>query len=238
VPIYEIRAPNGKIYKFRGPEGAKQEDLFAYVQQQVQAEASADALRQEQQRQTGVFETARRGVSRGFGRLASTVTDTIPALAGSALGFDEYARRQLKEAEEKEAARQAESPTLYTSFRDIKGPGTALGYAAETIGEQVANILPGLGLGVTGARLGAGAASSAVARNLGERAAQQGLTGEAAETFIRRGTAAAQPAVTQGATRGALGGAFLGSYAQVAPEIFPEHRRRLRSACSCSGPAV
>jgi hypothetical protein len=220
VPIYEIRAPNGKIYKFRGPEGAKQEDLFAYVQQQVQAEASADALRQEQQRQTGVFETARRGVSRGFGRLASTVTDTIPALAGSALGFDEYARRQLKEAEEKEAARQAESPTLYTSFRDIKGPGTALGYAAETIGEQVANILPGLGLGVTGARLGAGAASSAVARNLGERAAQQGLTGEAAETFIRRGTAAAQPAVTQGATRGALGGAFLGSYAQVAPEIF------------------
>ena len=49
MPIYTIGAPDGRDYEVEAPEGARKEDLFAFVQQQMDQEAQAaeDALRDE-----------------------------------------------------------------------------------------------------------------------------------------------------------------------------------------------
>jgi len=41
MPIYTIEAPDGRKYEVEAPEGARKEDLFAFVQQQMNQEAEA-----------------------------------------------------------------------------------------------------------------------------------------------------------------------------------------------------
>jgi hypothetical protein len=81
-------------------------------------------------------------------------------------------------------------------------------FALETLAEQVPNIatalVPGAGLGVAGGRM----AATAAAKKLAEREAT-----EAGARYAAMKTA-------QGVSRGQMGGAFLGSYALNAPEVF------------------
>ena len=182
MPIYNVQAPNGKTYKVEGPENADPKTLFGFVQQQVESD---DVRRLQKEYGPGVLGTFGRGVKRGAGQLASTFTDIIPAMAGSALGYDDYAKEQLAEAEAKSAAREAESPTMFRSYKEVEGIGDFPRFVAETVGEQVPNIatalIPGVGAGALATRAGIGAAGKAAAVGAG---------------------------------------AYLGSYAQNAPEIF------------------
>ena len=182
MPIYNVQAPNGKTYKVEGPENADPKTLFGFVQQQVESD---DVRRMQKEYGPGVLGTFGRGVKRGAGQLASTFTDIIPAMAGSALGYDDYAKEQLAEAEAKSAAREAESPTMFRSYKEVEGIGDFPRFVAETVGEQVPNIatalIPGVGAGALATRAGIGAAGKAAAVGAG---------------------------------------AYLGSYAQNAPEIF------------------
>lgn len=168
MPIYNVQAPNGKTYKVEGPENADPKTLFGFVQQQVEAD---DVRRLQKEYGPGVLGTFGRGVKRGAGELASTFTDIIPAMAGSALGYDEYAKEQLAEAAQKRAAREAEAPTMFRSYKDVEGIGDVPRYLAETIGEQVPNIatslVPGVGAGVAASRAGLGVAGKAAAANAG-----------------------------------------------------------------------
>jgi len=158
MPIYNVQAPDGKIYKVEGPENAKEADLFGFVQQQIDTQ---NIRRLQREYGPGVIETFGRGVRRGAGELASTVTDVIPAMAASALGFDEYAKQQLEEAAKKRQERTVAAPPVFESYRDVEGIGDALKFAAETVGEQVPNIatalIPGAGAGALATRLGVGA---------------------------------------------------------------------------------
>ena len=182
MPIYNVQAPNGKTYKVEGPENADPKTLFGFVQQQVESD---DVRRLQKEYGPGVLGTFGRGVKRGAGQLASTFTDIIPAMAGSALGYEDYAKEQLAEAEAKSAAREAESPTMFRSYKEVEGIGDFPRFVAETVGEQVPNIatalIPGVGAGALATRAGIGAAGKAAAVGAG---------------------------------------AYLGSYAQNAPEIF------------------
>lgn len=182
MPIYNVQAPNGKVYKVEGPENANPNTLFGFVQQQLDVD---ETRRLQKEYGPGVLGTFGRGVKRGAGQLASTFTDIIPAMGASALGFDEYAKEQLAEAEDKRAAREAESPTMFRSYKEVEGIGDFPRFVAETVGEQVPNILtsliPGVGAGALAARAGIGVAGKAAAVSAG---------------------------------------AYLGSYAQNAPEIF------------------
>ena len=67
-------------------------------------------------REVGIGEAAGIGFERGVGRFGSTITDIIPALVGSAVGADEYAKRQLEEAAAKEAALPA---PVFESYKDV-----------------------------------------------------------------------------------------------------------------------
>ena len=168
MPIYNVQAPNGKVYKVEGPENANPNTLFGFVQQQLDVD---ETRRLQKEYGPGVLGTFGRGVKRGAGELASTFTDIIPAMAGSALGFDDYAKEQLAEAEGKRAAREAESPTMFRSYKEVEGIGDVPRFVAETVGEQVANIgtalIPGVGAGALAARAGIGAVGKAAAVGAG-----------------------------------------------------------------------
>jgi hypothetical protein len=157
----------------------------------------------------GMGEIAKRGFMRGLGEIGIAAGDVLPAMVGSAIGEEDYAKRQLKEAEESRAKLEREYPTRFRSYKDIASPFEALEYAAETAGELAptvaTSIIPGVGGGALGGRLAGQAAL---------RAAQ------AAGPASRAALAGVETAAQVGSRRGMYGGVFLGSYAQNAPEIF------------------
>jgi len=116
-------------------------------------------------------EMASRAFERGKKRLGTTFGDIIPAMAGQALGFEDYAKRQMEEAAATEEEIQTYYAPQYKSYKDVEGLGSALGYGLETIVEQVPNIatslIPGVGAGAIAARVGAGAAAQTAAVGAG-----------------------------------------------------------------------
>ena len=112
-----------------------------------------------------------RGVQRGAKQLGSTFGDIIPAMGASALGFDEYAKRQMEEAKQTQKEIAQTMAPQYKSLSDVKGIGDYIPFALETAAEQVPNIatslIPGVGAGALAARAGVGAAGKAAAVNAG-----------------------------------------------------------------------
>jgi hypothetical protein len=112
-----------------------------------------------------------KAVTRGTKRIGSAFGDLLPAMGASALGFNEYAQRQLGEAAETEAEIERNYAPQYRGTQDVTGLGSALGFGLETIAEQVPNLatalVPGLGAGALAARAGAGLAGRAAAVNAG-----------------------------------------------------------------------
>lgn len=165
----------------------------------------------------GFGEMASKAFTRGTKRLGSTFGDIIPAMGAKALGFDEYAQRQLEEAKATEEEIAKYYAPQYPGLKDVKGITDFPGFALETILEQVPNIatslIPGIGGGAIAARTGL----TTLGKNLATQGAERGLAGKELADFVAQGMmqgAATRQAVGQGA------GVFLGSYAQNAPEIF------------------
>ena len=165
----------------------------------------------------GFGEMASKALTRGTKRLGSTFGDIIPAMGAKALGFDEYAQRQLEEAKATEEEIAKYYAPQYPELKDVKGITDFPGFALETIIEQVPNIatslIPGVGAGAIAARTGL----TSLGKSLAVQGAERGLAGRELTEFVAQGMAqgaATRQAVGQGA------GVFLGSYAQNAPEIF------------------
>ncbi len=206
MPIYSVTAPTGKKYSVQAPEGATQEQIIQYAQQQV-----AGASRTPARPDRGVFDAFTSSVGRGIDRAAITLGDELPALVGSALGQDDYARAQLEEAEIAKANLQALNPTQIASYKDISGIGDALIYATESIGENIPNIL--------GLATGTGAATLA-ARKLAGSEIKKKIKNQAigsAQDRLKKQLAVAQ---AQASDQAIVPAAFLGSYALNAPEVF------------------
>ena len=108
-------------------------------------------------------EMLKKSVTRGAKQLGSTFGDVIPAMGASALGFDEYAARQMQEAQDTQREINEYYAPQYRSTSDVKGIGDFPGFALETIAEQVPNIatalVPGGIGGVLARRAGVSAAS-------------------------------------------------------------------------------
>lgn len=169
------------------------------------------------QARMGFGEMASKAFTRGTKRLGSTFGDIIPAMGAKALGFDEYAQRQLEEAKATEEEIAKYYAPQYPELGKVKGISDVPGFALETIIEQIPNIatslVPGVGAGAIAARTGL----TSLGKSLAVQGAERGLAGRELTEFIAQGMAqgaATRQAVGQGA------GVFLGSYAQNAPEIF------------------
>lgn len=132
-------------------------------------------------------ELVKGGFKRGMTGLEGTALDLIPALAGSLFGNDDYAKQQLGEYNQRMADIQELYPTAYESFKDIGSIGQAFDYAAETLGEtgpDMVAFLTGSGIGsFAGRKL----AKRALADEIKDYAAKQGLeTAAAEEAFSNR----------------------------------------------------
>lgn len=165
----------------------------------------------------GFGEMASKALTRGTKRLGTTFGDIIPAMGAKALGFEEYAQKQLGEAAETEKEIAKYYAPQYPELKEVKGIGDIPGFALETIIEQIPNIatslVPGVGAGAIAARTGL----TSLGKSLMVQGAERGLAGRELTEFVAQGMAqgaATRQAVGQGA------GVFLGSYAQNAPEIF------------------
>ena len=58
----------------------------------------------------GLSEIAKRGFMRNVGETGIAITDTLPAMLGSKLGFEDYARRQMEEAAQSRAELEEKYP--------------------------------------------------------------------------------------------------------------------------------
>ena len=209
MPQFDVTAPTGKTYTVNAPEGATQDEIIQFVQQQVgPAETpQLDNLTPKK----GLFDSFTSSIGRGIDRGAITLGDELPALIGSALGQDDYARRQLEEAELARANLEALNPTQIKSYKDIGGVGDFFTYAAESIGENLPNIL-GIATGV--------GATSLAAKQLAGSAIKKKLKKETIDKQqekLRQKLAVAQKKASDQAI---IPAAFLGSYALNAPEVF------------------
>jgi hypothetical protein len=217
MPIYKVRAPNGKLYQIEGPENADKNALFQTANQLYEQDENR-RLRKEYG--PGLLGTLGESAVRGAQQLGVIGGDVIPAMMGKALGFEDYSKRQMEEAAKSQQEIFATRPPIYESYKQVESPYQALQFGTEVIGEQIPNIatalIPGLGGGVFAGR----AALSTVGKSLATQAAERGLAGEAATAFIAEGMKRAAPQIAAKAQLGSDVGVFLGSYAQNAPEIF------------------
>lgn len=185
MAIYKVEAPNGKILKVEGPEGASDSDVTQFAAREFYSDPANI------EKKYTVGQTLGKAFDRGTRRISSSFGDIIPAIGASALGFDDYAEKQLDEAEQSEAYIQRNLAPKYPSFRDVEGVGSALEFAGETVFEQFPNL-----------------ATMLVTGGVGTGAARIGAATLGAKALAKR------EAIGQGT------GVYLGSYALNTPEIF------------------
>jgi hypothetical protein len=175
------------------------------------------------------------GFRRSLGELGVLAADTLPALAASALLPEEkvrpFVKRQLREAAQTREELEEKYPTVYKSYKDVEGVGSGFGYVSERFGELLPDILPSIvsgGIGLKAGRTLATKAGTELAeqvagkteRELMEQGLENVTSAELKNIADRAGQRAALKLSDDYARAGVGAGAFLGSYAQNAPEVF------------------
>jgi hypothetical protein len=176
-------------------------------------------------REQGIGQLIKGGFNRSMSAIGSGITDIVPAMVGSALGYEDYAKEQMAEAAVKRQRAELENPTGFRSYKEIRGPGDFIGYAAETLGELGPDIIGMLVPGGVGSAIGRRVAMRGAAEAAGARAAEsvaaKGLADEAAEAYSKRLTdAAVNRAGRAGADTGLNVGMYAGAYGLNAPDTF------------------
>ena len=160
-------------------------------------------------RDVGIGTLLKEGFMRSLGETGIALGDVLPAMGASALGFEDYAERQMEEAATSRAELERKYPAQFKSYTEVGSPYEGLQYIAETLGElgptALTAMIPGAGAGAIGTRLaGQGALRAAMAVGPVEAAA----------------VAAAKQVGQVAGRRAMYGGVYLGSFAQNAPEVF------------------
>ena len=157
MPVYTTTLPNGQSIQVMGPTGATPEDI-QQAALQIAAQRTPVLSPDSGKRNYSLGTAASKGFSRGAERIKSAFGDVIPAMAGKALGFDEYAERQMKEAQASQELVNRKYRAELQSYKDVQSIGDAIKFGIETVSEQIPNlatmVVPGAGLGVA-ARMGA-----------------------------------------------------------------------------------
>jgi len=146
MPIYSVKGPDGRIYDVQGPDGASDEQVIAFLQQQLAAQP-------EQKPKEGLIAGLEKGAESTFSQLRSGI--------GSLLGSgDEAARAGLERGEDigRRYADQVSLEKVKQAYTD-KGLLSAAGEAISQVPYAISEQLPNLATSVGGARLGALAGS-------------------------------------------------------------------------------
>lgn len=217
---YRAQGPDGRMYNFEGPAGLTKNDATFFLGQYFALGADQPdeelALKPpEPKAETGFIPS----IKRGFAQTGMLLGDVLPAMAARAVGADEYAERQLKEAAETQADIAKKYPAAVPSFTDIKGAGDLVSYITEAVGEAIPSILPGIFTGGVASIAGRGAVVAA--KQAAEKAAMgsiaKGVTAEEAEKIAMK---AGIDAATKTALKYQATGAVAGSAAQNLPDVY------------------
>ena len=172
MPIYKVSTPDGGIIKFEGPEGASEEDILGFAQQQYLENKRAQ---QEHLSKTGIMNALKSGFRSGLG--------------ASELALGEYTGSDtLKQwAAENQKKAAGFEPTTQTDVDEAFKKGITSGIAAkfrQAVGEDVASIV-GRYAGPTAAGMAAGVVlpetGIAALGALGTRAILSGVATSAAD---------------------------------------------------------
>jgi hypothetical protein len=222
VPIFDVTAPDGKVYEVNAPEGATEKDAIQYIQSQL----TSQRLREPPPEYAPIPETGFiPSVKRGALGLQSLVGDVLPAMAGrvgeklGVKGAGDYAERQMQEAQEAQEYIQQRYPSAVPSYKDIKDVGTAVDYIVESVGELIPSILPSIFTGGAAGVIGRGAvvAAKQAAEKTAIAGAAKGLTEkEIKDLATKAGVEAAQKTALKYQAVGAVGG----SAVQNVPEVY------------------
>ena len=226
MPQYNVKSPSGETYVVNAPESATQEEIINYAQSQMSpAQSSVYDSTSAPKFDRGLLGSVLPAISRGYEGVKIMAGDTLPAVAGSALGFDDYAKAQLEDARIARQNLDLINPSQVKSFREVDSVYDGLIYGIESIFEQVANVGVTVASGGAGAIAGRALVGNALRKKLGNEAkklskgksalSKKDIT--AANLALRSEVATAQ---LSAANTGAITGAFFGSYALNAPEVF------------------
>ena len=146
MPIYSVKGPDGRIYDVQGPEGASDEQIIAFLQQNL-------AAFQEQKPKEGLIAGLQKGAESTYSQLRSG----LGALVGSG---EEAAKAGLERGEDigQRYAQQVSMEKVKQAYAD-KGLLSAAGEVISQIPYAVSEQLPNLATSIGGARLGALAGS-------------------------------------------------------------------------------
>jgi hypothetical protein len=208
MPIFNVKAPDGSEYKIEAPEGTSQDRIL-----QAAAEHHSSVLSSQKRPDYSFTGALKAGVGSGTERLLSEFGDVIPAIGASALGFEDYAKRQMEEAAQSQREIAAEYPEAFESYKDVQGLGDFGTFAAMEVGKQIPNIATMIGPGVAGRVIGGRMAGKAATEMLAARGAEKEIAKGAAERY-------AAQRVGAGKELGQNLGVYLGAYSLNAPEVF------------------
>ena len=208
MPIFTVQAPDGNEYKIEAPEGTSQDRIL-----QAAAEHHSAVLSSKKRPDYSFTGALKAGLGSGTKRLLSEFGDVLPAIGASALGFDEYAKRQMEEAAQSQREIAAEYPEAFESYKDVQGLGDFATFAAMETGKQIPNIATMIGPGAAGRVIGGRMAAKAAAEKIAGREAEEAITRGAAERY-------AAQRIGAGKEFGQNLGVYLGAYSLNAPEVF------------------
>ena len=216
MPVINI-PPYGPI---RFSDSLSKEELAEKINR-IKSKVGESEYKFDPREELSFLEKLKGGAKRALSGIGSLVTDVVPAIGGSLLGFEDYAREQMAEAAQKRAAAELESPTAYRKLSDVRGIGDVPGFLAETLGEgavDIASLLVPGGVGsVVGRRLaqrGAAEAGEQIASRIARRGVPEGpivpdvLKGLQETATRRAATSLGQAGADLGFKTGLRGGAY------------------------------
>jgi len=219
MPRFDVTAPNGQIFRVDTPEGATQDQAIAYVATEIYPRWLEE---NKPKPERGIGQLFTEGLKRGTAQTGVLLGDYLPAMLGrgaqktaEALGAEgiaaaagSYAEQQLHEAAQSELDIAKKYPSEFKSYEDITGPISALRYGAETLGEGLPSIVPGLVTGGAGAVLSrgltAGGRALATAAATGAGSAAQTVPEAYASILKERGQEELGPSLIAGGINAAL----------------------------------
>ena len=166
-------------------------------------------------------------VMRGGRGIYSLLGDVVPAMAAHVAGYDDYAEKQMKEAAAYQEETARKYPSAVPSYTDIKGPGDALTYIIESVGEAIPSMIPSIltggvaGLTVKGSVAAATAAAEKFAAAEVAKAAAKGIiTKEATDLIAKNALAIGMKEAQRIALKAEATGALAGSAVQNVPDVY------------------
>jgi len=215
MTLYKIQGPDGKRYGFEAPAGLSDYDVNLLKNKFFAPPEAASAPPPAPKPETGFIPS----VKRGYAGLESLIGDVLPAMAAHAVGADEYAKKQMKEAAASQEEIAKKYPAEVPSYKNVKDVGTGFKYIVESVGEAIPSILPSLFTGGAASIIGRGAVIAA--RTAAEDVVMKGAAAGVAEEALKKaaldaGVKAAQSTALKYEATGALAG----SAAQNIPDVY------------------